>query len=244
MRSTAVITITTALGVAATAHASLPVFEAAIVAAGTNPGYTPADSITVPGGTFYHDAFDSDRLLPPLAAGITAIPSLALDTYLNLNLQGPVSPTNPTSGLLATPQALSENPELIGAISSSLPQPGRGVSDRWHVARLSAVGSSAQPVGELMVAALRGDIPGVADVVLNLDGTPSAWNGLGGPPPTFEVFLDTVDATSTIDPALLASTGVERVWDIYIQTAPSSIPSPGAAAMLGLAGLAATRRRR
>ena len=223
------------LAVVGTAMAQNPTFSAAVVSTGSVPGVgnDPA-AIAVAGGTFYHDAFDTNFLAPPNGNFIPVAPTLALDTYLNIDLEGPISATNGTDGLLTLGDGVSsENPTLTGGLSSSVTS--RGVGERWHVARLTVLGSDAAPTGEMLIGVVGGgDVAGNAEVQLNLDGTVAS-----GQLP-FGVFLDVVDVTADVDAGALATVGASKVWDVYVQ----SVPTPGAAGLLGLAGLAAIRRRR
>jgi len=228
------------------------------VEASNAPG-TLGSPITIAGGTFNQHFLGNN--FPPSSSfiSIPGFEALAFDSYVAIDSNGPSTSSytaagpggNGSSAHTASggyfPNATTLDTGAmftVGGVASSTGTfaslPGVTVN-KIFIARLTSASLNATislgPDGLLAVVRDLPGQPGQRDVQLTFNAFDvGETNGLGFPD---------LNPASTHQPYFLHAevsfAGGFKIWDLYIA---SKIPTPGAAALFGVAGLAAIRRRR
>ncbi len=254
--NTTTLRLAAALGLGAAPTLALAQTPFRVDAAGTGQIDDPfADQpIQVIDGEFYQNPFATDSAPPAafLAPVLPALIGLEYDTYIGLDGFGPSTPTyssrRPIEVLRPFDDSLFSSDQAAGIWTANLSSAGRILSDDGggafdiFLGRFTHNGSAlagALRLGNVSTAPSGGP---VGRLPLNLDGTPNNQYKLSNDAIiTLSQFyrLETREISIPADVQDVIGPNF-RTFDLYVV----AIPSPHAAALLPLAGVAAVRRRR
>jgi len=217
------------LAVAGSAFAQLETFAIDAWTSGTSG----AQLVTAPiSGNFYQNAFGADLSSGINPAFIPAFPAIVFDSYVSLGT-GPVAASGINSVAVQVADSYGPFEFAAGEVNGSFfstAQPGSvgGDSDfDIFLGRFTTL-DDAGISGEVQIGNLRRDGAVVAVTTLLAIGGPAVQAGDQAYQLRVESFQADADGQTVF------------VNDLYVE----AIPTPGAAGLLGLAGLAAVRRRR
>ena len=225
---TKVIAAAAGLAVAGAASAQLQVFSVLAVNSGDVTGAIPNAGLSI-------DA-PFNQVAPPfgsnLISGVSDFidfePALEFDSYVAVGGEPITSGASNAGPVIDTVEFSFDSQSLTGAWfvrpDQSDVEPSNAVGGEFDVFLGRFVGGSLS--GELVIGGLNEGGDDLGQFALNLDGTPGTpSDGIG------QAYFLRVDVSS--GPA-------GQVNDVYLE----AVPAPGAAGLLGFAGLAAARRRR
>lgn len=212
-------------------------FAIGAIDAGGVTGSDPLASLMVVGGTIYQNAFGSD--FEPNQAFIGLAPELEFDSYVTVD-HSPVT---------AAPGYNGGDVPNASFLPGSTGFTGTSLGGAWFITGpfVSSVMNPSTNLHEVFVARIThtGMLTGYLGTTISEDNvtTRTVGSGLGA---TFD--SDTM--SSALEETyvwIVRETTVEiggtnyTVSDLYLQ---QGVPTPGAVALLGVGGIAATRRRR
>lgn len=230
-------------GAPAVVGSSIP-FEMNVVDAGGIPGGSLGSPITWFGGAAYQAPNGND--FPPDASQIPFDPSLEWDSYIAMDSIGPSSTTNPVGHTAAAPSGVLPPTPIFGASSLSgvwfnsawVPSSTTLTADHGvFVAQVTLRPGSSVPTTTGVIVGLRdaGTANPNGELGVLRFGLANATNngGLWGQ----SYYLNWTARQAT---GLGAPFGGATSYAIYVQ----AVPGPGAAGLLGLGAMLASRRAR